>query len=48
LQWTYRDGSPDTAQFTLRDSSNTIVYQANQQTPTAYQGSPGGVWTFAP
>jgi CSLREA domain-containing protein len=48
LHWTYHDNSPDTVQFTLRDSSNTIVYQANQQTPTAYQGSPGGVWTFAP
>jgi hypothetical protein len=48
LQWTYYDNSPDRVQFTLRDNSNTVVFQANQQTPTAYRGSPGGVWTFGP
>ena len=48
LQWTYFNGSPDRVQFTLRDSSNTVVFQANQQTPSAYRGSPGGVWTFGP
>jgi hypothetical protein len=48
LQWTYRDGSPDRVQFTLRDSSNAIVFQVNQQAPGAFAGSPGGVWTFAP
>jgi hypothetical protein len=48
LQWTYYDNSPDTVQFTLKDSSNTVVFQAASQTPTAFRGSPGGVWTFGP
>jgi hypothetical protein len=48
LAWTYHDGSTDTVQFTLKDSSNTVVFQAAQQTPSAYRGSPGGVWTFGP
>jgi hypothetical protein len=48
LAWTYHDGAPDTVQFTLRDNSNAVVYQANQQTASAYRGSPGGVWTFGP
>ncbi len=47
LEWTYFDGSPDTVQFTLRDSSNAVVYQAQEQTPGAYRGAAGGVWTFA-
>ncbi len=46
LEWTYRDGSPDTVQFTLTDSSNDVVYEATEQTPGSYRGSPGGVWTF--
>jgi subtilase family protein len=48
LQWKYYDDSPDTVQFTLRDSSNAVVFQAAAQTPSAYRGSPGGVWTFGP
>jgi hypothetical protein len=48
LQWTYHDNSPDTVQFTLKDSSNTVVYQAAQQAPAAFRGSPGGVWTSGP
>jgi hypothetical protein len=48
LQWTYYDNSPDTVQFTLRDSSNTVVFQAAEQTPTAFRGTPSGVWTFGP
>ena len=48
LQWTYFDSGPDSVQFTLRDSSNTIVYQVDPQRPTAYFSSSGGVWTFGP
>ena len=48
LEWTYHEGSPDTVQFTLKDSSGAVVYAAAGQTPGAYRGSPGGVWTFAP
>ncbi len=48
LEWTYHDGSPDTVQFTLRDSSDDVVYEAIEQTPGSYRGSPGGVWTFGP
>ncbi len=48
LSWTYFNGSPDSVQFTLRDSSNTVVYSATEQAPGAFRGSPGGVWTLAP
>jgi hypothetical protein len=48
LEWTYYEDSPDTVQFTLTDSSDAVVFQANEQTPAAYRGSPGGVWTFGP
>jgi hypothetical protein len=46
LSWTYRDGSPDTVQVTLRNSSNAIVYSVAAQTPGPFQGAPGGVWAF--
>ncbi|MGH2982605.1 MAG: hypothetical protein ACRDKV_11255 [Solirubrobacterales bacterium] len=48
LEWTYHDGSPDQVQFTLRDSSDDVVYEAAEQAPSPYRGSPGGVWTFGP
>lgn len=52
LEWTYYDGGPDgssdAVQFTLRDSSDVIVYEVLEQAPATYRGSPGGVWTFAP
>jgi hypothetical protein len=48
LEWTYHDGSPDTVQFTLRDSSSTVVFQVDSQTPAALNGTPGGVWTSGP
>jgi hypothetical protein len=48
LTWTYYDNASDKVQFTLKDSSSTTVYQAAQQTPTAYRGASGGVWTFGP
>jgi metallophosphoesterase (TIGR03767 family) len=48
LEWIYRDGSPDRVQFTLRDSSNQVVYEATEQAPGPYRGAPGGVWTFGP
>ncbi len=48
LSWTYYDHGPDSVEFTLRDSSNAIVYQVDAQRPTAYRGASGGVWTFGP
>ena len=46
LTWSYRDGSPDTVQFTLRNSSDAVVYSVAAQSPAAFKGAPGGVWTF--
>ncbi len=48
LEWFYSDATPDTVQFTLRDSSSNIVFDMAEQTPSSLRGSPGGVWTFAP
>ncbi len=52
LEWTYYDGgpdgSPDSVLFTLRDSADNVVLDAAEQTPGAYRGAPGGVWTSAP
>jgi len=48
LEWTYYEDSPDTVQFTLTDSSDAVVFEATEQTPAVYRGSPGGVWTFGP
>ena len=46
LTWTYDDGSPDSVQFTLKDSFGAVVYSVAAQAPGFLRGSPGGVWTF--
>jgi hypothetical protein len=46
LTWTYHDGSPDTVQFTLKNSSNAVVYSVAAQAPGTFNGAPGGVWTL--
>jgi hypothetical protein len=48
LEWAYYDASPDTVQFTFRDSSGAVVFDMAEQTPAVYRGLPGGLWTFAP
>jgi hypothetical protein len=53
ISWTFKDGGPggiaaDKVSFTIRNSSNVVVKQVNEQSAAALSGAPGGVWTFAP
>lgn len=53
VSWEFKDGGPggitaDKVSFTVRDASNTIVKQVNEQSAASLSGTPGGVWTFAP
>jgi hypothetical protein len=53
ISWTFKDGGPggiaaDKVAFTIRNASNAIVKQVNEQSAGALSGTPGGVWTFAP